>query len=136
MRYNLANTAEAAAALNALEEFRRKGVMIELKEKRPVRQLRANRYFHSILSLVAVEIGLSLEEAKQEIKRACPFMHYEKDGKTYLRSTSALDSKEFTDLINWLRNYAAPVVYLPNADEYGRKEDYYNDIIRSHREWL
>ena len=93
---------------------------VELKEKRGARTLQQNKYFHLICGWYGLELGYTLEEIKELIKReiAAGVFAYEKSGKTFHRGTSELDTKEMTIVIDIVRNHASENgVYLPAPNE-------------------
>ena len=58
-----------------------------------------NRYLHLAFGLFGIETGLTTEEAKITVKRELNYT-YVKDGHTFLRKTSEMDTKELTDFID------------------------------------
>lgn len=92
---------------------------VEVTRKHRKRTLSQNAYYHVCISLYAIEFGLTIYEAKTDLKRACPFMVYEKHGNKYLRPSRDLDKKEMMDYIEWIRTYAGQHgCYIPTAEEY------------------
>ena len=71
-----------------------------------------------------MELGYTIVEAKTMLKRmysnAEPSMVYQKKGYKFLRSTTTMDTKELTNFIEWIRNYAATdgCIYIPTSEEY------------------
>lgn len=118
--YSLTDSVDVERFRHKARQLIKKGADIELKEIRPVRTLRENRYVHALLGLLGGELGYSIEEIKVVAKRSCPFMRYEKDGIPFLKHTSMLDTKEMSDFIDWLRNWASIEhgIYLPTSEEY------------------
>ena len=109
----------------------------ELKKKREKRTLKQNSYLHVLIALFAIEIGLTLNESKTDLKRYCSFMWYEKKEVKYLKESSKLNTKELSDWITWIRNYAANnCIYLPSADEYGRNWVEFEKQIEAHKKYL
>ena len=96
-----------------------------------------NSYLHVIINLFACHFGLTNVEAKTDLKRACPFMRYEKNGKTYLIETSKQNVELIKDFISWIRNYSSQEgCYLPSGDEYRQATFYYDQIVDTHRQYL
>ena len=92
--------------------------VVELKEKRLKRSLKHNAYLHVCITLFAIEFGYSLEEAKTLLKREGGLI-YQKNGKSFLKQTRSMDSKELSDFIEWIRNYSGKNgLYIPDAEEY------------------
>ena len=98
-----------------------KKAKIELTEKRELRSIVHNAYCHVCISLFCIHIGYTLNEGKTHLKRKCEFMKYEKDGELFLKKSSKLNSKEMTDWIDWIRNYAGMKdIFIPSPDDYRR----------------
>lgn len=96
-----------------------KGAKIELSEIKTKRSLSQNSYLHVVISLCAIEFGNNLDEMKTDLKRACEFMRYEKNGKSYLKRTRDMDSKELTEFIEWIIDFAGKEgLYIPSSDDY------------------
>lgn len=119
MVYDLSNQLESNKALCKLNELIKSGKVIELTEKRKVRTIQQNKYLHVCITLFAVEVGYNLDEAKTELKRACNFMRYEKDGKAFLKRTRDLNTKELTDFIEFIIEFSGVQgIYIPSSEEY------------------
>lgn len=104
MRYDLSTPYGAKQARVQFEYLIDKGANIELTEKRKVRTLNQNRYLHLILTAWGGHLGYTLAEMKQKVKRRLPAMfEYEKNGEEFKRGTSDLNTREMTDLIDWIR---------------------------------
>ena len=137
MKYNLNIEHDRISAQNRLNKFKVDGSMIELKKINPSRSIQSNKYLHVCLSLYAIEFGYTLDEAKTDLKRLCPFMVYEKKGKKFIRHTSQMDSLGITDFIEWVRNYSAVNgLYIPSPSEYMEGMIYIDNLINSHKEYL
>ena len=92
---------------------------VDLKAIRKARSMSQNSYLHVCISLFAIEFGYTLEESKTFLKRECSFMIYEKNNSVFLKQTSKMNSKELTEFIEWLRNYASENgLYIPSSEEY------------------
>lgn len=110
---------------------------VSLVLKRSKRSLRQNNYIHVLFALYAIEIGLTLEESKTDLKRYCSFMHYEKHGKKYLKQTSKMDTKALAEFTTWIRNYAGMNgVYLPSSEDYFRNWESIEKEIEAHKTYL
>lgn len=111
--------------------------VFEMKTPRKVRSLSQNSYLHVCITLYAIEFGLTIEEAKTDLKRACQFMVYEKKGTKYLKQTRGMDSKELTDFIDWIRNYSAKEgCYIPSSEEYLQNKFNIDKDIERNKEYL
>ncbi len=106
-------------AVKDLQDYEGDVELTRVCKKRTPKQ---NRYMHSIITLFGIELGYTIEEAKTILKRECAFMRYKKNGQWFLRSTADLDTKEMTDFIEWIRNFASREhgIYLPSSEEYYR----------------
>jgi len=120
-----------------LEQLLSKKCIVELSEKKKTRTLSQNSYLHVCISILAVETGNNLEDMKQELKRACHFMHTFDGNKFKTRLTRNLDTKELTDFIEWIRNYAGMQgYYIPTAEEYKSNQFEIDKEIARHKEFL
>ena len=119
MRYNLSIQQNALAAEQQLKHLIKKGANIELTEKRSRRTLSQNAYLHLILSWWGLEYGYTLEESKQYFKELNKdYYYYEKKGKTFVKSTSGVDTKEMTIHIDKFRDWSVQNgLYLPAPNE-------------------
>ena len=119
MKLDLSKPIDQSKSVTYLTKLIESEKQIELKEIRKVRTIKQNSYLHVIITLYAIEFGLTLEEAKTDLKRECSFMRYEKNSNVYLKSTAKLDTKELTEFIEWVRDYSAKNgCYLPTSTEY------------------
>jgi len=101
-----------------VESFIESEYIVDLKIKRLKRSLRHNAYLHVCITLFAIEFGYSLNEAKTLLKREGNLI-YHKNGKSFLKQTRSMDSKELTDFIEWIRNYSGKNgIYIPTSKEY------------------
>ena len=101
----------------------------ELKILYPTRSLPQNSYLHLLLSIYGLNFGLTIEEAKTDIKRDLGYF-YEKNGHRYLKHTSEMDSKELSDFIDKFRTLSSTRgLYLPEANEI--TDDQLNDIANN-----
>lgn len=138
MKYNLSKESDRIAAQVRLNKLKADGKDIELKEMKEQRSLIANSYLHVCISLFAIHTGSTLNEAKTDLKRACHFMTYERDGKKYLRETHKMKSDELATFIDWIRNYSANEVgyYILSADEYKLERARVDNEIAQHKQYL
>jgi type IV secretory pathway VirJ component len=119
MKLNLSNPFDKNKAIVYFNKLIEKKAKIELSEINQARSLSANAYMHVCIALMSIEWGNTLDEQKTDLKRACNFMHYEKNGKRYLKRTRDLDSRECVEFIEFIRNYAAiQGLYIPTSEEY------------------
>ena len=121
MKYDLSKYEDVQKSTLRFTKLKESKAICELKEVKASRTLKQNAYLHVCISIFAIEIGYTLEEAKTHLKRKCSFMRYEKAGELFLKHTATLYTKELTDFIEWIRNYAGQRgIEIPSPDDYLR----------------
>ncbi len=130
MKYNLQIQQNVLAAEQQLKHLIKKGAKIELTEKRGRRTLSQNAYLHLILSWWGLKYGYTLEESKQYFKDLNRnYYYYEKKGKTFVRSTSGVDTKDMTIHIDKFRDWSVQNgFYLPAPNEQQQIESILNQL--------
>ena len=127
MMYDLNNPLQCENFKAKAEYLAKKGVIVELTEKKQQRSSNQNRYLHSILAYFGLEIGETMEYVKRHyFKVLCnkDLFIREVDDKflgkiKVLRSSADLDTGEMTTAIERFRNFAAGEgVYIPSPDEH------------------
>lgn len=127
MLYDLSNPLQCESFKVKAEALAKKGVIVELTEKKQRRTNQQNAYLHTALSYFASEIGETMEYVKRNyFKVLCNkdlFVIDVEDkflGKIkVLRSSSDLDTAEMTTAIERWRNWAASEgVYIPSPEEH------------------
>jgi len=137
MIFDLSNNIDKNKASFKLDELIKSGKVIELKEKRKIRTIQQNKYLHVCITLFAIESGYTLEEAKTTLKRECTWMYYEKNCNMFLRRTRDLDTKELTDFIEFILNFAGVQgIYIPSSEEYVQNQIEINKNIAQHKQFL
>ena len=117
----------------------KKGATVELTEKKPLRSIPQNRYFHLILSWFALSYGETLEYVKQEffksVVNSAIFKYERVNQKTgeirnALRSSADLDTREMTIAIEKFRDWSSKEagIYLPKPYENEYLEQIQRDI--------
>ncbi len=109
---------KAKAYLGKLIE---QGEKVEIRKISKQRTSKQNAYLHVCLGLFCIETGYKIEEAKELFSRHLPeIMRYEKMGNNFRKSTSELDTREMTILIDFIRETALNELglYIPTAEEY------------------
>jgi hypothetical protein len=104
-----------------LDALIKKGADIELKEVRKARSVDQNSYLHVCLAIFCNESGYMMDEAKEIFSQLLPEMlRYERNGFEFRKSTSTLDSKEMSILIEKIRSVCSEElgVYVPTSEEY------------------
>lgn len=127
MLYDLNNPLQCESFKVKAEALAKKGVIVELTEKKPQRSSNQNRYLHSILAYFGLEVGETMDYVKRHyFKILCNkdlFVREIEDqylGKVkVLRSSADLDTEEMTRAIERYRNWAASEgVYIPSPEEH------------------
>lgn len=137
MKLDLSKTLERKKAKVYFDKLLLQNKKIELKVVQPNRSISQNSYLHVVISLYAINFGYTLNEAKTDLKRLCEFMVYEKNGIKYLKETSKMNSKELSEFINWIRNYASlNGLYIPTAEEYKENKFSIDKEINNHKTYL
>lgn len=127
MRYDGSNELHARQARAKLEKLIKDKKIFDLTEKKPQRSIQANKYLHVCLSYFGCQIGETMEYVKRNYyKILCnpdTFIREREDkylGRVkYLRSSSELDSSEFSLTVDRFRNWCSSSagVYIPSPDE-------------------
>ena len=125
--YDLSNELQCAQFKLRSSMLAESGKIVELTEKKPRRTSNQNKYLHTLLGYLAVEMGHDLEWVKQQYykKLINPEIFIRVVDDKYLgrikvlRSSADLDTDEMSMSITRLRNWSAQEVgvYLPSADE-------------------
>ena len=125
-----------------VDKLRKTECIVELKQIRKPRTIQQNKYLHVIISLFAIEAGYTLDEMKTVLKRECDFMRYRKSSgfekiEIFLKKSSQLNTKELTDWIDWIRNYAGQAgIYIPSPDDYLRNWAEIERTIEQQKQYL
>ena len=118
MLYDLQKNTDIEKAKVKFDYLLKKGVLIELTEKRKKRTIQQNKYLHVLFALFGINFGYTIEESKTLIKRELKY-YYKKNEHIFLSKTSEMNTKELTLFIDKFRNYSSKHgLYLPSADEY------------------
>jgi len=112
-----------------------KDYIVQVKVKKNIRSIKQNAFFHAVCQLYAVYTGHTLEEIKDEFKRARWFeMREDKLGRQFkrLKSTAGLDTAEFAsvcnNLLQWGREeFPGCIVPEPQDMDYKMWMDIQND---------
>lgn len=97
--------------------------VVVVKRNRPIRSLTQNRYYHLILNIIGLSTGHSHDELHEicKLKFNADMIHFPKSGSMVVpKSTTELDSKEFTAYINRVKQWAQDefAIVIPEADSY------------------
>lgn len=111
-----------------VEYLLKRQVVVEVKERKHQRSLAQNAYAHLLMGYFASEFGMTLEEVKYEVfKKRVNYEIFARERKNkrgqkvvYMRSTTDLDTGEFTTAIERFRNFSASEagLYLPAPCEH------------------
>jgi hypothetical protein len=83
--------------------------VIEIKKNQAVRSLSANKYYHLILNIIAIDTGHTHEELHEALKLKfnCKVIFFPKGGSQVVgNSTADLDTKEFAGYVNRVKQWA------------------------------
>lgn len=129
MKYDLSNPLHRGAFTARAQRLAAQGTgLVELREVRPQRSDRQNRYLHAIIAYFAVQVGERAEEVKREYYKLAAnrelFAYEAESHVTHrpvirLRSTASLSTEEMTLSIERFRTWAAQTagIYLPSPDD-------------------
>ena len=121
MKFDLSKDIDIKKADAYFDKLKRDGARIDLKKVLNRRTINQNSYLHVCLGYFCLHTGYSIDESKELFAGILPeMMRYSKNGHTFRRSTSDLDTKEMTILIDTIRNVCAEElgVYVPDSEEY------------------
>lgn len=137
MKLNLSDSYDLKKFNDRSVKLIEKGANIDLTEHQEGRTVNQNSFVHVVFNLYAIETGLTKEEAKTDLKRECPFMRYEKNGKQYLKKTSKMDIKELSVFIKWAITYAAiNGIFIPTSEQYKKQSFNIDKEIESNKNYL
>lgn len=144
MLYDLSNDFQREKFRVKAESLSKKGVIVELTEKKSRRSIQANKYLHVILAYFGLQVGETAEYVKKHYyKILCnkdTFVREVNDkylGKVkILRSSSELDKDEFALTISRFRDWAASEgVYIPSSEEHSMIHQMEIEVSKN-KEWL
>lgn len=82
---------------------------VEVYEKKAVRSLQANKYYHVILNIIAIDTGHTHEQLHEICKKKFngDIIHLPKGGMEMIgKTTTDLDTAEFTAYVNRVKQWA------------------------------
>lgn len=119
MKYDTQNPLEAKRATAYLAKLIEVGKVAEVREVKEKRSTEQNAYWHVCCGLIGDHCGYTTAEVKILIKRQLEWMIYRVNGEPFLRSSTDLDTREMTELIEFTRDYGEDAgCYVPTPDEY------------------
>jgi len=92
-----------------LQELKEGEYVVTIKKNRAIRSLSQNKYYHAILNIIGIETGHTHEELHEALKMKfnSEMIFFPKSGSQVVaKSTSDLDSGQFTAYINRVKNWA------------------------------
>jgi hypothetical protein len=96
------------------------------EKERHIRSIQQNKYYHGVIcKLISDHTGYTSDEVHQIL--AEQFLSYEKDGRTFVQSTTKLKTTEFESYMEDCRRWASMElqVYIPLPNE---KSNYYYEM--------
>lgn len=135
MKYNLADNTQLVEAFDYLSDLAQKEKVVEITRKDPNRSLPQNAYLHLLLGAFGMNFGYTLEEAKQIYKEVNKSLYYyEKNNRTFKRSSADLDKKQMAESIDRFMKVSAEAGYeLPLAEDKEYLMQIENEIERSRK---
>lgn len=121
MLLDLSNSFDVNKATVYFEKLKKDGAKIELRKILPARSTDANSYLHVCIAMFSGATGYTREEILDLMSYQIPeIMRYDKGGHNFRRSTTTLDSKEMSVLIDLIRRIAREELgaYIPDSQEY------------------
>lgn len=145
MLFDLSNDLHIVQFQSRCASLLKRGVIVELTEKKARRSNPQNAYLHVILSFFALERGYTMEYVKKYyfkilvnpdifvVQKSDEFLGQFKD----LRSSSDLSSEDMTVAIERFRNWSANEadIYLPAPHEQSLLQQMEIEISRN-KQWL
>lgn len=82
---------------------------IEVKKNRPIRSMKANKYYFAILKIIGINTGHTHEELHEimKLKFNSEIVHFPKSGSQIIgKTTSDMDTAEFAAYLNRVKKFA------------------------------
>lgn len=99
-----------------LIDFEGKEVRVTIKQWRNIRSIEANAYYWGVVvKSICAEVGMDTEEVHQELARMFLTYTNPNTGRTYVKSTASLDTKEFMEYLDKCVQWAGEFLYLEIA---------------------
>lgn len=98
-----------------LQDLKPGTYVIEVKRNRPVRSLSANKYYHALLNIAAIETGITHNDLHEAMKYKfnSKVVFFPSGGSQCIgNSTSDLNSAEFAGFVNRVKQYFTDEVGL------------------------
>lgn len=126
--YNPADKANHTKVGKELQALPEGDYVITIKKNRPVRSIAANKFFWAVIKIYAVHTGHTENEINEMFRMDRFFkITYNAKGeeKKVTKSTSKLDTKEFSEVINNLLQWGReefPEVIIPRQEDLTYKQ--------------
>lgn len=107
--------------------------ILEINKSKSIRSLNQNRFYWGVvLPILSDFFGYSNEEMHQIC--ATTYLRYEKDGKEFTKSTTKLDTKEFENYLEKIRQWASSEhgIHIPLPNEV--TEELYIELQRKYNQ--
>lgn len=143
MIYDTSKSLERNQFIEKAKFLVEKGKRVELKVKHSRRSISQNSYLHLILTWFGLEVGLTMEEVKQDIFKKLVNSNIFYDGEVEnkipgvvierWRSTASLDKSELTLAIDRFRNFSSLEcgIYLPEPSDLVGLQQLENEISKN-----
>lgn len=111
---------------------------IEVKKNRPIRSMKANKYYFAILKIIGTATGHTHEELHEimKLKFNSDLIHFPKSGSQIIgKTTSDLDTAEFAAYINRVKKFSIEefglIIPEPKDLDYARWMEIENSYNRT-----
>jgi len=106
MRYNLATEVGISQCRERLNWLKEKGKKVDLKEVRKNRSNDQNAYLHLLFSIMADEVGDTLESVKLDVKIELGYYTTSARGNKIPAHTSKMNTKQFSEFVDKMKAWA------------------------------
>ena len=121
MLLDFSNSIDVGRARAYLDKLVKEKKRCEIKAIRERRTIRQNAYLHVCLGMFCTETGYTVDEAKELFSLQNPDeFRYAKNGVSFRKPTSEMNTKEMTNFIELIRSMAYDQLglYIPTSQEY------------------
>lgn len=121
MLFDGSNSFDANKAQTYLDKLIKSGSKFEIKKPKEVRTINQNSYLHVCIAMFCNETGYTREQALEFFSFKLPeILRYDFKGMNLIKSTTTLDTKEMTVLIDTIREFCSDQlgVYVPTSEDY------------------
>jgi hypothetical protein len=121
MLLDFGNSIDVGRARAYLDKLVKEKKRCEIKSIRERRTARQNSYLHVCIGMFCAETGYTVDEAKELFSLQNPDeFRYSKNGVSFRKPTSEMNTKEMTNFIDLIRSMAYDQLglYIPTSQEY------------------